>query len=189
MSRLTRFEQIEPEHAGTAAPATPSAPDPAREGRFGAADDAPHVLDLSAGQPFVRCAVCKGDSHATALACCRCQARLDTPEQRAFNEAFWARRQAEDAELRAEADRLRTARAEADRAAAEARKYVEWMDGAIALRRARRLTRREGEVVVTFEPDLRRLGLAIGRFLRRMAQAGARLRQAARAVLLRDPGK
>lgn len=149
-------------------------------GRFGAPLEKTPVLDLSQGQPFVRCAHCKGDSHANALTCCRCDARLDTPEQRAFNAAFWTQRQEEDAELRAEAERLRAAREESDREVAQARRYLEWMDEEIALRRARRVVRREGEVVITFAPDVRPLGLAIGRFLRRVVKA-------ARAVLLRDP--
>jgi hypothetical protein len=179
MSRLRRFEQIG-QVPGAGGPAAPEATEV--EARFGAPVEKSPVLDLSEGQAFVRCAVCKGDSHAAALTCCRCEARLDTPEQRAFNEAFWTRRQAEDAELRAEAERLHAAREQADRQVADARKYVEWMDEAIALRRARRLTRREGELVIDFSPDTRALGLAIGRFLRRALDA-------ARRVLLRDPGR
>lgn len=181
MSRLRRFEQIEPGGAGAPAAGEKAAAH-GIEGRFGAAVEQPQVLDLSEGQAFVRCASCKGDNHATARTCCRCEARLDTPEQRTFNEDFWKRRQEEDAELRAETDRLRAAREQADREVAEARKYVEWMDQEIALRRVRRLTRREGEFVITFEPDVRPLGLAIGRFLRRVVMA-------ARRLLLRDPGR
>ena len=56
------------------------------------------------------------------------------------------------------------------------------MDQEIALRRARRLTRRDGELVITFAPDFRPLGLAIGRFLRRVVVG-------ARRLLLRDPGR
>jgi hypothetical protein len=180
MSRLRRFEQIGSPPPAGAAPGGPDGADV--EARFGTPVEKGPVLDLSEGQPFVRCAECKGDSHATALTCCRCDARLDTPAQRAFNEAFWKQRQEEDAELRVETERLRTRREQADRDVADARKYLEWMDQEIALRRARRVTRREGEVVITFQPDTRALGLAIGRFLRKAWQA-------ARRVLLRDPGR
>ena len=50
-------------------------------------------------------------------------------------------------------------------------KHLAWMAQETALRRARGLTRRDGELVITFEPNLRPLGLAIGRFLRRAARA------------------
>ena len=168
MSRLRRFERIEKERPeGERAPGASSAV----AGRFAPADEGPRLLDLGAGQPFVRCAVCRGDSHATSRSCTHCQAPLDTAEQRAFNQAFWVRRQAEEADYRAETDRLRASSAAADRDVAEARKHLEWMDQEIALRRARRLTRREGELVITFGPDLRPLGLAVGRFFRRVALA------------------
>lgn len=176
MTRRRRFERIEKERTG-AAPAPPASPGLA--GRFGPAPAGPRVLDLSTGQPFVRCAVCRGDSHATASACGHCEARLDTPEQRAFNREFWLRRQEEDAEARVEVERLRAAREEADREVAQTRRHLEWMDQEIALRRARRLTRREGELVITFDAGLRPVGLAIGRFLRRAALA-ARARWRAR---------
>jgi hypothetical protein len=184
MSRLRRFEQIEPAGGGRAVPdpAPASAGSEAVEGRFGTAEAKPAVLDLSQGQPFVRCRTCKGDSHVTATVCSRCDARLDTREQRAFNQAFWTRRQAEDAELRAETERLRASREQADRDVSEARKAMEWMDQEIALRRARRITRRQGALVISFEPDARALGLAVGRFLRRAVRA-------ARRILLRDPGR
>lgn len=168
MSRLGRFEKIEKERPdGDPAPSSSSSV----AGRFGAEVEGPRVLDLAEGQPFIRCAVCRGDSHATSRACCHCEATLDTPEQRAFNQAFWLRRQEEDAEHRAEADRLRASRVQADREVAQVRKHVEWMDQEIALRRARRLTRRDGELVITFDPNLRPLGLAIGRFFRRAVLA------------------
>lgn len=51
-------------------------------------------LDLATfdpGQPFVRCVHCGGDGRREADRCGHCDARLDTPEQRQFNEALWAR--------------------------------------------------------------------------------------------------
>jgi hypothetical protein len=156
------------------------APERGVNARFGAPAERTPFLDLSQGQPFARCAVCKADSHASALTCCRCDARLDTPEQRAFNAAFWARRREEDDQLRAEVDRLRAARAEGEREAAQARRSLEWMDEQIARLRAGRRPARPDAFVITFAPDVRPLGLAIGRFLRRVVKA-------ARAVVLRDP--
>jgi hypothetical protein len=168
MSRLRRFERIEKERPeGAAAPAAP----PSVAGRFAPAPEGPRVLDLSGGQPFVRCARCRGDSHATSATCGHCGETLDTEEQRAFNRAFWLQRQQEDAEQRAAVERLRTTREQAEKDAAEARRHLEWMDQEIALRRSRRLTRRGGELVIDFGPELRPLGLAVGRFLRRAVLA------------------
>jgi hypothetical protein len=127
------------------------------------------VLDLESGQAFVRCALCRGDNHATATTCCRCEAALDTPEQRAFNEAFWKRRVEEDAALRAEVELVAARREQADRAAAEARRYLEWMDLEIADRRERRLGR--PALVIDFNPQARVLGLAIGGLVRRFLLA------------------
>jgi hypothetical protein len=168
VTRLRRFEKIEKERAGAvpAAGASPSV-----SGRFAPPAEGPRVLDLSQGQPFLRCASCRADNHATAATCSHCDAKLDTPEQRAFNRDFWLRRQEEDAEQKAEVERLRASREQADREVAVARRHLEWMDQEIALRRARRVTRREGELVITFDPNLRPLGLAIGRLLRRVVLA------------------
>ena len=168
MTRLRRFERIEKERRDPAAAPPASA---TVAGRFAPAREGPRVLDLSSGQPFIRCAACRGDSHATAGTCCHCGATLDTEEQRTFNRAFWLQRQEEDAEQRAAVERLRLAREEADREVAEARRQVEWMDPEIALRRSRRLTPRDGELVIDFGPELRPLGLAFGRLLRRAVLA------------------
>lgn len=46
-------------------------------------------------QPFTRCASCQMDNTIYAAACVNCGAALDTPAQRAFNERFWAERQAQ----------------------------------------------------------------------------------------------
>jgi hypothetical protein len=168
MSRRGRFERIEKERR---AADTPVAPTASLAERFGASEPGPRVLDLADGQPYVRCAECRGDSHATSRTCGHCGAVLTTPGQRAFNRAFWARRQEEDAAERAAADRLRASREEAERELAEVRKHIEWMGRETAVRRARRLTRHRGELVITFGPDLRPLGLAIGRFVRRAVLA------------------
>jgi hypothetical protein len=168
MTRLRRFERIEKGRPDTASPPAASQ---AVAGRFGPAPEGPRVLDLAGGQPFVRCAGCRGDSHATAVTCCHCGATLDTAEQRAFNRTFWLRRQEDDAEQRAAVERLRAAREQAERDAAEARRHLEWMDQEIALRRSGRFTRRGGALVVDFGPALRPIGLAIGRFLRRAVRA------------------
>jgi hypothetical protein len=168
MSRLRRFERIEKERSRASAGPTAS---PGVAGRFSPAPEGPRVLDLSDGQPFLRCAACRGDSHAAATTCVHCEARLDTPEQRAFNREFWLRRQEEDAEQRAEVERLRAAREEAERAAAQARRQLEWMRVETVLRRSRRLGGREGALVIDLGPSLRPLGLAIGRFLRRAVLA------------------
>jgi hypothetical protein len=85
-----------------------------------AAEKPLRVLDLDEGQSFVRCARCRADSHATAVRCAQCDADLASPEQRAFNEAFWKRRVAEQAEERVEVERLQAARARADQEAAAA---------------------------------------------------------------------
>ncbi len=168
MTRLRRFERIE--RGRTDAPAAPVA-SPGVAGRFAPAPAGPRVLDLSGGQPFARCAACRGDSHATAVTCCHCGASLETDEQRAFNRAFWLRKQDEDAEQRAAVERVRLAREQAERDAAEARRHIEWMDQELALRRAGRLSGRGGALVIDFGPTLRPLGLAIGRFLRRAVLA------------------
>jgi hypothetical protein len=53
-------------------------------------------------QPFQRCAVCETDSTRFAQSCANCGARLDTPEQRAFNERVWAQHREENARTDAE---------------------------------------------------------------------------------------
>jgi hypothetical protein len=137
--------------------------------RFRAEAPDVRVLDFGGGQTFIRCAVCRGDNHATATTCCRCEANLDTPAQRVFNEAFWTRRQEEDNEARAEAERLTARREQAERDTAEARRHFEWMDRQLASQRVRRLGR--AELVIDFNPQARAVGLAIGRLLRRFALA------------------
>ena len=169
-SVASRFGEAAPAASGFDAEAPP--PTGASTDRFltEAPDDGPRVLDLARGQTFLRCALCRGDNHATATTCCRCEADLDTPEQRAFNEAFWLRRQEEDAEQRAEAERLRARREQADGEAAEARRHLDWMEHQLAIRRVRRVGR-QAELVIDLSSHARTLGLAMGRFLRRVVLA------------------
>jgi hypothetical protein len=64
------------------------------------------------GQPFVRCARCGADSTIHATICSNCSAKLDTAEQRAFNEQVWdAQRQRNERE-RAALAQMAEARAE-----------------------------------------------------------------------------
>jgi Flp pilus assembly protein TadB len=65
-------------------------------------------------QPFTRCASCQMDNTIYAAACLNCGAALDTPAQRAFNERFWAERQAQaEAERRELAEREKVRQKEA----------------------------------------------------------------------------
>jgi hypothetical protein len=138
--RLTRFLHIERPRAGGdgSAPGAPAAggrfdaveqpkagPEPraatgARLERFEPAPAAAPRLELAetgaGARPFTRCMACGMDHGLHAGVCANCGARLDTPEQHAFNERLWAERQAEAARERAAGE---TFRAEQERAAAE----------------------------------------------------------------------
>ncbi len=68
------------------------------------------------GQPFIRCTRCGADNTIHAEACVNCSARLDTAEQRAFNEKVWdAQTRRNEREKAALAD-MAQARVEAIRA-------------------------------------------------------------------------
>lgn len=132
LSSDERFEGLG-EPPGSAPPAGRGGPVPARRGldrdpagpspssaagRFGIPPERPlETAALPEGaQPFSRCARCEMDSSVYARACQNCGADLEAPEQRNFNEEFWARRRAEAAaEKAAEGARAR----ERDRMAAE----------------------------------------------------------------------
>ncbi len=62
------------------------------------------------GQPFVRCARCGADSTIHATTCQHCAARLDTAEQRAWNDRVWATRLRQNDEERAALDEMAAAR-------------------------------------------------------------------------------
>ncbi len=102
-----RFEslQLQIEAAGPSA-ATTERTSGAALGRFEAPETRPLTLQekREEDQPFARCASCEADNSRYVNVCARCGARLDTPEQRAFNNALWAQRReallAEQAQLK-----------------------------------------------------------------------------------------
>jgi hypothetical protein len=78
------------------------------------------LVDAEGHRPFVRCRRCSADNNVFSTACGACGISLDTPEQHAFDERFFAGRQAEaerEARMTAERAELR-ARAEAEEARA-----------------------------------------------------------------------
>jgi hypothetical protein len=110
-------------------PARSSVP-PSSTDRFRPAVERPlETEDRSrGGQPFVRCASCQMDNTVYATACQNCGAELDTPAQRAFNEKFWAERQAQAEEERRElADREARRQAMAAEEARQRRELAEEM--------------------------------------------------------------
>jgi hypothetical protein len=142
-----RFQGIggAPRVAGEGPPAAPppaagdAAPLPrASAERFRPAPE--RGLDTAAlpegAQPFTRCARCEMDNSVYARACQNCGADLETPEQRNFNEQYWARRQAESRAEKAAAD----ARARALEASeAEVRRARREIAEGMARREAERL--------------------------------------------------
>jgi len=101
MARLLRFLHIEPRKTET------PAVDPEierlrkeRQERFASgmeiAEQPPEA------QPFLRCAVCEADNGRYAERCMNCGAALGTPEQRAFNDAFWEKQRAYNQAVAAE---------------------------------------------------------------------------------------
>ena len=134
-----------------------------------AAEEPPlRVLDVENSQPFVRCAECYGDGHATSVRCQHCGSDLTTREQRAFNETLWKRRLQEKADEDREVGRLRAAREEADREMAEAFRLRATLEQDLERRMALglRLEIGDQEVNPLREPG-RRAGRAIGGWLRR----------------------
>ena len=59
-------------------------------------EDQAVALDNDSDLPFRRCGSCESDSHRTATLCPQCGSALDTPEQEAYNRAYWAKRRAEE---------------------------------------------------------------------------------------------
>jgi len=109
--RLNRFLKLEgarqPEPADATAPALPEELQAKRREQLqsGLALDE-HPDDE---QPFVRCGQCETDGPRGAVRCKTCGAALDTPEQRAFNEALWQARRAEIAREKEESLALASA--------------------------------------------------------------------------------
>jgi hypothetical protein len=88
-------------------PGTPTVP-PSSTDRFRPPPERPleTAEERPGAQPFTRCASCQMDNTIYAAACVNCGVALDTPAQRAFNEKFWAERQAQaEAERREMAER------------------------------------------------------------------------------------
>ncbi len=139
--RKSRFLKLE--RSRKEAPTAPSAP--AHSSRFEAVEqpsaeaprasssgasaarfqEPPPALDdarPSTEMPFLRCARCEADNGARAAHCQQCGAGLDSPEQRAFNEALWQKRLAEKESEDAALEVLREARAQAEAEASQLRR-------------------------------------------------------------------
>jgi len=125
------------------------------------------VLEIDDSQPFVRCAECHGDGHATSVRCQHCGTDLTTREQRAFNEALWKRRLEEKAQEELEAERLRARREPADREMAEAIRLRAAIEQDLERRLALGLPLDPTDAVNPLEASARRAGRAIGRGFRR----------------------
>jgi hypothetical protein len=146
MSRLSRFLHLERARSVGPAEAEPSAGTAERFEGVERADRAPEAprssgadldrfgpeppprIDLletaSDAQPFRRCMRCGMDHGVFVTACTNCGERLDTPEQRAFNEQLWARRRAEVAREEVAAAERRAALEQAQAEAARARRAM-----------------------------------------------------------------
>jgi hypothetical protein len=102
VGRLTRFLNLERPR-----PSSEESLPPLNAARF---EPRPEIeLQRDDGeQPFVRCPHCEADNGKFAVTCLNCNARLDTPEVRVWNEQFWAARQAQAAsDAQAEQERQR----------------------------------------------------------------------------------
>jgi hypothetical protein len=187
MPPFDRFLKLEKARAGDGTPSSaggtearfgggplPKAPaDAAPSARCGAAverfervgareaGEAPiRLLEDDGGQSFVRCASCRADNPMGGRRCVNCEADLATREQRAYNEAFWRQRMEEEAEQRAEIDRLRQARARAEEEAREAARRLPELE-----REMRASARRDLEIQL--DGATRSLGRALGEALAR----------------------
>jgi hypothetical protein len=167
VSRLSRFLHLERPRSGSPAEAEPSAgtaerfegverpsrgPEAPRSSgadldRFG--PEPPPRIELleteSGAQPFTRCMRCGMDHGVFATVCTGCNASLDTPAQREFNEKLWVRRREEAAREEAAAAERRTLeeRAQADLARAQ-RTMGEALAREVAARERWRLGHGEG---------------------------------------------
>jgi hypothetical protein len=131
-----RFEHVGGDAGAPSVPApgpgAPSIPSSSTD-RFRPAAERPLEIaeDRPGAQPFTRCFTCETDNSVHATHCSHCGVELDTPAQRAWNERFWARRQAEAEAERREVEGIQKAREE--QAAEQAR-----MKREVALEMARR---------------------------------------------------
>jgi hypothetical protein len=154
MSRLDRFLRLEKQRPAEDTGPAPTLRSPGRFEAEPAAEERPLRVLRDEGMPFVRCCVCRTDSHVNSVRCPNCGDDLASPVQRAFNEALareYARRADEDD---AEVEQLRAARAEAEEEARRAQRQLETIlrsthgelprpvteDDPIGLRLARRIT-------------------------------------------------
>lgn len=123
MTRLDRFLRLE-KRRPTAAGHAPVLGSP---GRF-AAEPPPEERPLRVlpdePVPFVRCCVCRADSHVAARSCPNCGSDLGTPVQRAFNEALARDYERRRDEERADADEVRATREQAEREARAAQRQA-----------------------------------------------------------------
>jgi hypothetical protein len=134
MARLDRFLRLENRRPAAAA----QVPALGSPGRFGAEpppDERPLRVLADEPVPFVRCCVCRADSHVAALTCPNCGSDLGTPVQRAFNEALGRDYERRRAEEQAEAGEVRAAREQADQEAREAQRRA--FDDLLAMERRR----------------------------------------------------
>ncbi|HET8644601.1 MAG TPA: hypothetical protein VFO85_03880 [Vicinamibacteria bacterium] len=115
MERFLRLEKRR--EAASGPPAALGSP-----GRFGPEPDEDRPLRVleHEGMPFVRCCVCRTDSHVAARVCPNCQSDLGTPIQRAFNQALARDYAVRRAEEQQEAEAVRAARAQAEQEARQA---------------------------------------------------------------------
>ncbi|MGA9524319.1 MAG: hypothetical protein WBV82_22885 [Myxococcaceae bacterium] len=121
----SRFEAIQ---TGTGAPPEETSSSGAALERFEAPEPRPLALHekREEDQPFTRCAACEADNSRYVSVCARCGERLDTPEQRAFNEALWAqRREAQLAEQAQQRDFVAARAQDLEEAARAKRAYYE----------------------------------------------------------------
>jgi hypothetical protein len=186
-----RFDRLERERAADdgsrASPSRPSAVEsrfgereapgpaspPARSGadavRFEeAAEERLRVRDTDDGLSFVRCAHCRADNYPTAARCTNCEADLDTPGQRAFNEALFRKHVADREEEKQQLEALKERRALAEREQAEAMRQREALEGELSRRRERGLPLDEADDVSDpLRAGARSVGGLIGQALAR----------------------
>lgn len=95
---------------------------------------------LPGDQPFIRCGQCEADSYRSVVRCSVCGARLDTPEQRAFNEAWWAKQREERAKQEAELEAMKARAPEAWQPGGGQRDYGATLAAQVADRERERLS-------------------------------------------------
>ena len=155
---------------------------PARSGGGGARFEEPAkperipVLDMEAGQSFVRCAGCRADNFVNATRCATCEADLLTPAQRVFNEALWRKLCADKEEEDREVAALRERRAVAEREQTAAMRRRQQIELDLERRRAQGLPLDDADDVSDpLRAAARGLGRFVGQTLAALAGGIARL--------------